>query len=73
MSWIKNLFGKKEEVVVQPKEEIQQIPSPVPKEAWICDYCKGSIDVGERWSKFQGKYFHKACFKLIKRGAFAGQ
>lgn len=54
MSWIKNLFGKKEEVVVQPKEEIQQIPSPVPKEAWVCDYCKGSIDVGERWSKFQG-------------------
>lgn len=57
---------KQEEIVEQISEQ-QSFPSPVPKELWVCDACKGTIDVGERWSKQAGKYFHKQCYKLIKK------
>ena len=71
MGFFGNLFKKKKgtEKVEEPQK---QIPSPLPQDEWVCEYCRGSIDCGERWSKFDGKYYHKACFKLIKRGAFNG-
>ena len=86
MGFFNNLFKKKEKKQIEdtlkyesvdefkdkPKEEVVQIPSPVPKDQWVCEYCKGTIDVGERWSKKGGMYFHKQCYKLIKRGAFNG-
>jgi hypothetical protein len=71
MSWISNLFKKekKEERVI---EEPSFIPSPIKQEDWKCNFCEGTIDVGERWSKFQGKYYHKFCFKKMKRGVSSG-
>lgn len=62
---------KKETAIEKVAEEIteqQSFPSPVPKDLWVCDACKGTIDVGERWSKQGGKYYHKPCYKIIKRG-----
>jgi len=74
MKWFNKLFEKKEKPQEEePKEEVRQIPSPLPKSAWVCNFCKGAIEPGERWSKFVGSYFHKQCFKQIKRGSFSGQ
>ena len=61
MSWIKNLFKKKEkieklEIVEEPKVEWQE-----------CFYCKQIIYEGDRYAKQQGKYFHKKCYKEMKR------
>ena len=79
MGWFGNLFKKKdkeelktEEVKEQPKPQSEWIQSPVPKEQWVCEGCKGSIDVGERWSKFNGKYYHKQCYKQLKKIAMGG-
>jgi hypothetical protein len=70
MKFLKNIFKKKE---VQPIEEpIQQVPSPLSKDQWVCNFCGGTIDCGERWSKFQGKYYHKQCFKKMKQGVSSG-
>ena len=33
-----------------------------------CTYCQGTIDAGEYWTKQQGKYFHKPCYKRLKSG-----
>jgi hypothetical protein len=70
MKFLKKLFKKEKEEKKQV--ENQFIPSPVPKEQWICDFCNGTIDCGERWSKFQGKYYHKQCFKKMKQGIQGG-
>jgi len=58
---------KPEEKVAEKVLSAQDIPSPLPKELWVCELCKGTIDPGERWSKFNSKYYHKPCFKDLKR------
>lgn len=55
-----------------PKEEpTKYIPSPVPQSEWVCVWCQGTIDPGERWSKFGGAYYHKQCLKQAQRGAYS--
>jgi len=73
MSFFKRFLGlgKKEEIK-QIEEPIKQIPSPLPSKEWVCNACNGTIDPGERWSKFQGNYYHKECFKQLKKGVFNG-
>lgn len=59
------LFKKKKEVESPVQEEaIEQEPAKTRGE---CFYCKNQILEGERWSKQQGKYFHKKCYKELKR------
>jgi hypothetical protein len=71
VSWLSKLFGK-EEKKGQVEQPQQSIPSPVPQKEWICKACNGTIDPGERWSKFQGQYYHKQCYKQLKNGVFNG-
>jgi hypothetical protein len=77
MSWLtRKLFSREEKV--PGKKQIEEslpsedIPSPLAKELWVCQACTGSIDCGERWSKFNGKYFHKVCLKNLKKGVYNG-
>lgn len=73
-SKLKNIFFEEEKKTKQQEKAEQilstekPIPSPLPKELWICDACRGIIDCGERWSKQAGRYYHKQCYKEIKRG-----
>jgi hypothetical protein len=80
MGFFNNLKGKlfpsgKKEEVKQVEQPIAQadIPSPVDKKLWVCEACKGTIDVGERWSKFNGSWYHKICFKKLKRMGYNSQ
>jgi hypothetical protein len=70
MSWIKKILGLKEKekpIKVEPKPEVfdEERPERVKHE---CYFCKKSILNGERWTKAQGKWFHKKCKKsMIKQ------
>jgi len=66
MKWIKKLFGlkKKEE----PKEQIEtevfdkERPQRIKHE---CSFCKYPILKGDKWTKAQGKWYHKKCKKQM--------
>jgi len=78
MGILKKLFGKKqkEELKVQ-EEQVKEEPKPEPKEQVkmqeglpVCNQCGMKIDKelhGQR--TFEGKKFHKKCFRQIKQGA----
>lgn len=58
-------FFKKKQIKVQ--QEIQETPEPqlIPGKRFIeneCELCKKVIGQ-EPWSKHQGKFFHKKCYK----------
>jgi len=72
MGFLKKLFNKEEKEEKKP-ELPHYVPSPLAKDKWVCFLCQGTIDCGERWSKFQGNYYHKQCFKNMKRGIHSGE
>lgn len=55
------LFGKKEEVV-SSAEEVDENAGKYNETCALCG--KGPTD-----KKFGGQYFHKKCFRVVKRGA----
>ena len=57
------LFGKTENT----EQEIQEEPK---KEIAQCCFCQNPIYDDERYSKQQGKIFHKRCYKEFKRLCF---
>ncbi len=63
MNWLKKLFGLKEKE--EPKNEI-------PEEADIsmgeCYSCGQPVYRSQRYSKQQGKLFHKKCYNEMLRG-----
>jgi hypothetical protein len=81
ISKIRKIF-KKKEVKKTPEQKQQEklaailpekdIPSPLPQKLWVCELCTGTIDPGERWSKFNGKWYHSQCFKALKKGVYNG-
>jgi len=62
MNWLKNIFKSKEKDI-NPIEELKQ-------EVEIrgeCFSCKEDVMMDERYSKQQGKLFHKKCYKEMMR------
>ena len=55
-----NVFGKKEE-----KKETQEDNEPVGKYNEQCALC-GKAPTDKHWG---GQYFHKKCFRQVKKGA----
>jgi hypothetical protein len=60
-----NIFKRKKE-----KEEptIEEVIIETSKDKWQeCFYCKQDMFRGDRWTKQQGKFFHRNCYKeMIK-------
>ena len=75
---LKNVFfedkklTKQEEKIEEAIKEEAPIPSPLPKDLWVCKACGGTIECGESFSKFNGAWYHKQCFKAMKRGIYNG-
>jgi hypothetical protein len=71
MNWIKKIFGFKEK---EQKEQVRQeqiepiIPEQPRRKESECFYCKNPILIGEKWSKQQGNYFHRKCYKEMLKG-----
>lgn len=57
--------GKNAEQEVKQEPALQTIELKEPMQE--CFYCKEMIFKGDRWSKQQGKYFHKNCYKEALR------
>jgi len=68
MGWIKKIFGlkeketKEEEIVEESEVFDEERPQRVKHE---CYFCKDNILNGERWTKRQGKWYHKKCLKAM--------
>lgn len=65
-----NIFKRnpKEEVQEQPVQEVE-IPTEVRGECW---WCHTDVTMEERYSRQQGKLFHKNCYKEAKTKAQQG-
>lgn len=69
MNFLKNLFKKKEKIVLTPEEEaaiaeVNEYGRVLTGNEDMCEYCKFPIfrDT-EKWTKLQGRYFHRKCWK----------
>ena len=63
-NWLKKTFKSKK------KAEVQEVVEPV-QEVEVrgeCFACKQDVMMNERYSKQQGKLFHKKCYKEMLRG-----
>lgn len=78
MGFFSRLFGisdKKEEKIesiedLQPKENLQQILTGNEN---MCEYCRGPILSTEKYTKQQGHYFHRNCWKQgVKKNNWQG-
>jgi len=65
MKLFKKLFKKKEEIIPEVKEIIEETPTGL-----ICEMCKESIFGEQKIKTFAGKKYHlKPCFRnLMKQG-----
>jgi len=71
MGFLKNLFSKKEKVTepeVHP--DIKEFGRMLDGTEDMCEYCRRPIfrDT-EKWTKMQGHYFHRHCWKKGKKEA----
>jgi len=72
MKWLKKLFRKKqketqEEIVEEPRDvQVQEVPKTKERE---CEICHEEILQDERYTKQQGHYYHKKCWKLAEKMA----
>lgn len=71
MNWFKKLFGIKEKPV--KVEEVNEVKTDIPQSQGVrkertCELCKQEIIEGDRWSKQQGKWFHRKCYKQVLKG-----
>lgn len=67
---IKNFFNVeledvKEEVIEEP---VEPEPKPIPTNK-ECEYCKEWIIEGQPVKSFDGKRYHKVCFKQLRKEA----
>jgi len=61
MGWIKDLFKAKEKVPEVPKlDENREIRG-------YCSMCGKVIEIGEGYTKLLGKYYHRPCWKQMKK------
>ena len=72
MKWLKKLFGlpnNSQEVKLTPEqletqEEIQKWGRPLTGDEDECEHChKPIFRDTEKWTKLQGHYFHRKCWK----------
>ncbi len=67
MKWFKKLLGLKEEKVEEKEVLVEEVfdedrPQRVKHE---CFFCKDPILNKDRWTKAQGKWYHKKCKKRM--------
>lgn len=66
MKWIKKLLGLKE------KEQVIEVEEQEEETGFFCDYCKMSIQEGQRVKTYGGKKFHvKPCWYKLRKDAKA--
>lgn len=60
-----NVFGKKEEIKKEESSGKEESSEPVGKYNEQCALC-GKAPTDKHWG---GQYFHKKCFRQVKKGA----
>jgi len=77
LDFLKNRVTKLKQELKQNKEdtltkEITETENKSKNYLQDCSYCHRPMYEGDKWSKQAGKYFHRNCYKELKRKAFNG-
>jgi len=68
MKWLKNLFNKKDSKTIST--DIQPEKTKEVEIRGYCGHCNGIITLEERYTKQQGVYYHKLCWREMVKLAW---